>query len=122
MRVESAPMASDPTRREDGDTGLALQKKPKLEKARRYQVVFHNDDYTTKWFVVHVLEQFFHMSEASAHAFMILVHTHGRGVAGVYSKDIAETKAEQVHQHAREYGMPLRLTVEPEDDRPEGDE
>ena len=114
-------MANDPKKREDGDVGLQVKKKPKLEKARRYQVVFHNDSYTTKWFVVDVLERFFHMNEASAFAFMMIVHTHGRGVAGVYSKDIAETKAAEVHDYAKENGMPLKLTVEPDDDRPEGD-
>ena len=84
-------MASEPNKRDDGDVVLQPKKKPKLEKARKYQVVFHNDDYTTKWFVVEVLERFFHMSEASAMAFMLVVHTTGRGVAGVYAKDIAET-------------------------------
>lgn len=115
-------MASDPTRREDGGTGLAVAKKPKLEKARRYQVVFHNDDYTTKWFVVDVLERFFRMTEASAHQFMMMVHKHGRGVAGIYSKDIAETKAAEVHEYAKENDMPLKLTVEPDDERPDRDD
>lgn len=116
-----SPMANDPTRREDSDLGIQIKKKPRLEKAKRYQVVFHNDHYTTKWFVVDVLGRFFHMSEASAYAFMMLVHTHGRGVAGIYSKDIAETKAAQVQEYAKENGMPLLVTVEPEDDRPDGD-
>jgi len=109
-------MASDPKKRDDGDTGLQIQDKPKLEKARKFQVVFHNDDYTTKWFVIDVLARFFRMSEAAATAFMLLVHTHGRGVAGVYSKDVAETKVAEVAEYAREHGMPLRLTVEPADD------
>lgn len=109
-------MASDPKKRDDGNTGLQLENKPKLEKARRFQVIFHNDDYTTKWFVVDVLARFFHMSEASATAFMMIVHTHGRGVAGVYSRDVAETKVAEVHEHAHEYDMPLRLTVEPADE------
>src|SRR3954447_9385603 len=108
-------MASDPTRREDGDGEVILQQKPKpkMERVRRYQVVFHNDDYTTKWFVVEVLQQYFHMTEATALSFMMIVHEHGRGVAGVYFLDIAETKAAQVLECAKEYGMPLHLTVEP---------
>jgi len=108
-------MASDPKRRTDEDGDLAVAKKPKLEKAKRYQVVFHNDNYTTKWFVVDVLERFFHMNETSAMSFMLAVHNTGRGVAGVYSKDIAETKVAEVHEYAREYEMPLRLTAEPEE-------
>ncbi len=87
----------------------------RCDPARRYRVVFYNDHYTTKWFVVEVLERFFHMTEASATAFMLIVHTHGRGVAGVYAKDIAETKAHEVHEYAKEHQMPLKLTVEPED-------
>lgn len=111
-------MAHDPSRRGDADGEVILQQKPKpkTERVRRFQVVFHNDDYTTKWFVVDVLQRFFHMSETSALDFMMTVHEHGRGVAGVYFRDIAESKAAQVHEHAREYGMPLRVTVEPEDD------
>jgi ATP-dependent Clp protease adaptor protein ClpS len=99
----------------DGDVAVVADPKPKAQYARRYMVVFHNDDYTTKWFVVMVLMQFFHMSEAKATAFMLGVHQQGTGVAGVYSRDIAETKVAQVHEVAREYGMPLRLTAEPEE-------
>lgn len=111
-----ATMSGDPKRREDEEGDLAVKRDRKLERAKRWQVVFHNDDYTTKWFVVDVLMHFFHMTEATATAFMLVVHQTGRGVAGVYTKDIAETKAAQVLEHAKEYGMPLRLTVEPDDD------
>lgn len=100
---------------EENDQGLVTKKDRKVERARRYQVVFHNDDYTTKWFVVHVLEHFFHLSEAAANALMMAIHTTGRGVAGVYSRDIAETKVHEVHEYAKEYGMPLRLSAEPEE-------
>jgi ATP-dependent Clp protease adaptor protein ClpS len=109
-------MANDPQRRPDeGDGDVAVKRERKVEKAKRYQVVFHNDNYTTKWFVVHVLERFFHMNETSALSFMLVVHNTGRGVAGVYTKDIAETKVALVHEHAREYGMPLKLTAEPDE-------
>jgi ATP-dependent Clp protease adaptor protein ClpS len=109
-------MANDPKKHEQPAGDLAVVTRPKLERARRYQVVFYNDDYTTKWFVVDVLERFFHMSEAMATAFMLVVHETGRGVAGVYTRDIAETKVEEVHEYARGFGMPLRLDIEPEDD------
>lgn len=97
----------------EGD--LAVAQKPKVEKARRYMVVFYNDDYTTKWFVVMVLEQLFHMNEEKATAFMMIVHRQGHGVAGVYSRDIAETKVAEVLELAKEYEMPLRVTAEPEE-------
>ena len=79
-------------------------------------MVFYNDDYTTKGFVVHVLEQFFHMTETTATAFMMAVHREGKGVAGMYTRDIAETKAKAVTDYAREFGMPLKVTAEPDDD------
>lgn len=109
-------MGNDPNRKfDDTDGDVKVKPERKVAKAKRYQVIFHNDHYTTKWFVVDVLERFFHMSETSAMSFMIAVHTMGRGVAGVYTKDIAESKVEQVHDYAKQFGMPLRLTAEPEE-------
>jgi ATP-dependent Clp protease adaptor protein ClpS len=100
---------------DDDDDDVVLVRDPDVERARRYCVVFYNDDYTTKWFVVHVLEQFFHMNETNATAFMMAVHQHGKGVAGVYTRDIAETKATLIMDYAREFEMPLKVTAEPED-------
>jgi len=108
-------MSNDPKRRDGGDGDLAVKRERKVEKAKKYQVIFYNDNYTTKWFVVDVLERFFHMDETSAMAFMLAVHTTGKGVAGVYSKDIAETKVALVHEYAKEWEMPLKLTAEPEE-------
>ena len=99
----------------DKDDDVVVEREPSLAKARRYAVVFYNDDYTTKWFVVMVLEQFFRMSETTATAFMMAVHKHGKGVAGVYTRDIAETKAAQIMDVAKEYGMPLMVTAEPDE-------
>jgi ATP-dependent Clp protease adaptor protein ClpS len=107
-------MAAAPWKHEDG--GIATEAERKVERARRFRVVFYNDHYTTKWFVVHVLMKFFHMTEENATAFMQVVHETGKGVAGIYTRDIAETKVHDVLELAREYGMPLRLEVEPEDD------
>jgi ATP-dependent Clp protease adaptor protein ClpS len=109
-------MANDPKKHVVPDGDLAVAIRPKLERARRYGVVFYNDHYTTKWFVVFVLERFFHMTEANALAFMLVVHETGKGVAGVFSRDIAETKVEQVLELARQYEMPLRVEAEPQDD------
>ncbi len=103
----------------DADGITVLERAPRVARARKYAVVFYNDDYTTKWFVVQVLQQFFHMSETSATALMMAIHAKGKGIAGTYSRDIAETKADQVTRFAREYGMPLLVTAEPDAD---GDE
>lgn len=100
----------------EGDDSVVLEREPKTKWAKRYAVVFYNDDYTTKWFVVHVLEHFFYMNETTAMNFMMAVHRKGKGAAGVYSREIAETKAQQVSDYAKEFKMPLLVTAEPEDD------
>ncbi|MBK9259605.1 MAG: ATP-dependent Clp protease adaptor ClpS [Polyangiaceae bacterium] len=107
-------MPNDPSKREDFEGDLAIQPKRKVGKVRRYKVILHNDNYTTTDFVVVVLMKFFHRSETEATHIMLSVHHKGQGVAGVYSKDIAETKVDQVHSFAKEHGMPLRLSTEPE--------
>jgi ATP-dependent Clp protease adaptor protein ClpS len=101
-------------RKVDADADTLLERKPKIARARLWRVVFYNDDYTTKWFVVQVLQQFFRMSEASASALMTAIHKTGKGIAGTYSRDIAETKADEVMRCAREFGMPLLVTAEPD--------
>jgi ATP-dependent Clp protease adaptor protein ClpS len=87
---------------------------PRLKKAPRFMVVFHNDDYTTKDFVVHVLMKFFKLSVTEATHIMLSVHHKGFGVAGVFTRDIAETKALQVCEYAKKHMMPLKVTAEPE--------
>jgi ATP-dependent Clp protease adaptor protein ClpS len=89
--------------------------RPKLKKPRQFAVLLHNDDYTTMEFVVEVLLSFFHKTEAEAHQIMLKVLQEGKGVAGVYSVEIAETKAAQVVDAAQERGFPLRCTIEPLD-------
>jgi ATP-dependent Clp protease adaptor protein ClpS len=98
----------------DEGEDVDLEDKPISATPRRYKVIFHNDDYTTQEFVVFVLKQFFHKQEAEARHIMLTVHFKGAAVAGVYTKDVAETKAQQVMDLAREHGMPLLLTTEPE--------
>ncbi len=104
-----APEA-DPRRAEETD----VLERPHVESPRLYKVVFHNDDYTTQEFVIEVLRVFFRKSETEATFIMLTVHRKGSGVAGVYTRDIAETKVQQVTTFAREHGMPLLLTSEPE--------
>jgi len=98
----------------DDDDDLIVEGDEKAKRARRYCVVFYNDDFTTKWFVVEVLERFFRMDETTATSFMMEVHEKGKGVAGMYTRDIAETKATQIMAYAREHQMPLLVTAEPD--------
>jgi ATP-dependent Clp protease adaptor protein ClpS len=104
------PPALDP----DQETGIDVQERPKTHIPRRYRVIFHNDDFTTMEFVIEALIRFFHKSQAEATHLMLTVHRKGQAVAGVYTRDIAETKVEEVTKHARERGMPLLVTAEPE--------
>jgi ATP-dependent Clp protease adaptor protein ClpS len=83
----------------------------KVAEPRLYEVVLHNDDYTTQVFVVYVLMKFFHHDSTTANEIMLHVHTKGSGVAGLYSRDIAETKASQVTGFARKHEMPLECSV-----------
>jgi ATP-dependent Clp protease adaptor protein ClpS len=93
---------------------LATAEKPQTRRPRRYLVVFHNDDYTTQEFVVHVLIKFFHKDPTEATQIMLQIHHRGFGVVGTYTRDIAESKAEQVLAYAQEHGHPLRCSAEPE--------
>lgn len=93
---------------------LGLERRKRTEKPKRYKVLLHNDDYTTQEFVVEVLMEYFHRSHAEATHIMLQVHFRGVGVAGVYPKDVAETKIQEVTEEARLRGMPLLLTMERE--------
>lgn len=106
---------SEPGKPDLGESeDVDVEDKPISATPRRFKVIFHNDDYTTQEFVIYALIRFFHKSEAEARHIMLTVHFKGAAVAGVYTKDIAETKAQQVMDAARENGMPLLLTTEPE--------
>jgi ATP-dependent Clp protease adaptor protein ClpS len=95
------------------ETVAAPEVKRRPRRAHRYQVVMHNDDYTTMEFVVAMLMKHFHKPPAEALHIMLLVHHKGAGIAGVYTRDVAETKVAEVIDEARQEGMPLLLTVEP---------
>ena len=109
-----------PKRREDRD-GTGTLTRPvterdtaverKLERPPLYDVLLHNDDYTTQEFVVYVLMRYFQHDQVAANKIMLHVHTKGVGVAGVFPFEIAETKAHQVVQFAREHEMPLQASV-----------
>jgi ATP-dependent Clp protease adaptor protein ClpS len=103
---------SDETRR-DSETGLVVEEsKPKLKPPPMFKVVLLNDDYTPMEFVVRVLEIFFGMDRETATRVMLAVHTRGKGVCGVYSRDVAETKVAQVNDYARENQHPLLCSME----------
>lgn len=85
------------------------------KKPRLWRVLLLNDDYTPMDFVVMVLERYFRKTEQEAELIMLAVHHKGQGVAGVYTRDIAETKVAQVTAHARQEGHPLRVIAEPEE-------
>ncbi|MFT4862309.1 MAG: ATP-dependent Clp protease adaptor protein ClpS [Pseudohongiellaceae bacterium] len=90
----------------------ATTEKPKLQRPPLYKVVLINDDYTPMEFVVDVLRSYFSMNIEKATQIMLKVHTEGKGVCGVFSKDVAETKAAQVNDYAKECEQPLLCSVE----------
>ena len=97
----------------DRDSGTATATaKPKLKKPPMYKVVLLNDDYTPMEFVVLVLEQFFSMNREKATQIMLAVHTQGSAVVGIFPRDVAETKSEQVNQYAQENQHPLMSIIE----------
>ena len=102
---------SERTRRDEQGETLT---RDKVEKPKRYKVLLLNDDYTAMEFVVFLLQRVFHHSQASATRVMLHIHNNGVGVAGIYTREVAETRVAQVHQLASEAGFPLQCTMEPE--------
>ncbi|MFC6631697.1 ATP-dependent Clp protease adapter ClpS [Microbulbifer taiwanensis] len=97
----------------DMDGDLALQEAPpQLKRPPMYKVVMLNDDYTPMDFVVEALEMFFGANRERATQLMLQVHTQGKAICGVYTRDIAETKAAQVNQFARDHQHPLLCEIE----------
>lgn len=94
--------------------GAAVKERQKLERPRRYKVLLLNDDYTTMEFVVYVLEEVFRKTRDEAVRIMLNVHENGKGIAGVYVKDVAETKIATTHKFAQDSGYPLKCGMEPE--------
>ena len=107
-----------PTKKDDGggtsvaEPGTATR--PKVERPKMYKVILHNDDYTTMEFVVEILMTVFRRSKVEATRIMLAVHNAGKGVAGVYSKEVAEARCTLTLERARARGYPLLATTEPE--------
>lgn len=100
------------------DTDLAKPKtksKPKVERPKMFKVILLNDDFTPREFVTIVLKEVFSMGPERAYAVMMTAHQKGVCVVGVYTRDIAETKAERATDLGKEYGFPLLFTTEPEE-------
>ncbi|MGQ2385881.1 ATP-dependent Clp protease adapter ClpS [Acinetobacter ursingii] len=109
------PRLSDSQSNEpEGDIAVQTAE-PKLKRPPLYAVVLLNDDYTPMDFVIEILQQYFALNLDQATQVMLTVHYEGKGVAGVYPRDIAETKANQVNNYARSQGHPLLCQIEPKD-------
>ena len=101
----------------DQGTSVAVATiEPKLKKPPLYRVVIFNDDYTPMEFVVYVLQTFFGIDRDKATQIMLAIHTHGKGVCGIFTKEVAETKSAQVNNFARENEHPLISEIEPVDE------
>lgn len=95
------------------DDDLAVQEaKPLVKRPPLFKVILLNDDYTPMDFVVHILEQFFSVDRENATRIMLEIHTHGKGVCGIFTHEIAETKVSLVNDYSRENQHPLLCTME----------
>lgn len=103
---------ADPKIREGVDT--ASRADERTENPRLWRVLLHNDDFTTQDFVVWVLETVFNMPHAEAFEVMLHVHQAGVGVAGLFTRDVAETKVKATRQLAEQHEFPLLVTLEPD--------
>ena len=107
-------MTKKNTDNDKGQSQVILETRPRTKKPSMYKVIMLNDDYTPMEFVVYVLQRFFKMSSGQATAIMLNVHQRGVGVCGVFSYEVAEAKATQVMDHARQNEHPLQLQIEKE--------
>ena len=95
-------------------TGAKTRERVLIEEPRQYKVIFHNDDFTTMEFVTEVLRLVFNKPADEAVTLMMRVHREGQATVGVYSYDVAMTKASMVTSMARNEGFPLKITCEPD--------
>jgi ATP-dependent Clp protease adaptor protein ClpS len=103
---------SDPKVRDRAAPEFEIQER--VEHPKLWKVLLHNDDSTTQEFVVWVLETVFNMAHADAYAVMMHVHQSGVGVAGLFTRDVAETKVKATQRLAEQHEYPLLVTIEPE--------
>lgn len=112
LELSSSFVSSSRAAQEENE--VATESKTETKRPRRYKVLLHNDDYTTMEFVVHVLKKFFNKSYSEAEAIMLEIHNKGKGNCGIYTREIAEMKSNQVTGYAQEKNQPLKSTIEPE--------
>jgi len=106
-------MTNDIDNQHQEDVGLAVEEaKPDIKRPSMFKVLLINDDYTPMEFVVHVLETFFTMDRPTATQIMLNVHSKGKGLCGVFTRDVAETKVAQVNDYSRQHEHPLLCTME----------
>ena len=98
---------------DQGDSLVVERRKQRLQPPQMYQVVMLNDDFTPMEFVILVLQEFFGKDRETATQIMLKIHLDGRGICGVYSRDVAATKVEQILQAAQKAGHPLQAVFEP---------
>ena len=110
--VPRIPEENDGDNRTDAGTSVLTRPRQRVERAPMYKVILLNDDYTPMEFVVAILEHIFQMQRDRAFSLMLDIHNTGVGIAGVFTHEIAETKANQVMAAARNNEHPLRCTIE----------
>jgi ATP-dependent Clp protease adaptor protein ClpS len=102
-----------PAKVDDGDSVVVERQLQRTKPPQMYQVVMLNDDYTPMEFVVVVIQEFFHKDRETATQIMLKIHLDGKGICGVFPRDIANTKVDQVQEAARQAGHPLQCVCEP---------
>ena len=101
---------------DSGTSSFVELEEPKLKKPSLYRVILLNDDYTPMEFVIYVLQTFFSYDKEKATQIMLAVHTKGKGVCGIYTKEVAETKSNQINNFAKQNEHPLVSDIEPIDE------
>lgn len=104
---------AQPVREDDGGSVVLERLSQKTQPPQMYQVVMLNDDFTPMEFVVHVIQEFFNKDRETATQIMLKIHLDGKGVCGVFTRDVAATKVDQVQAAARQAGHPLQCVSEP---------
>ncbi|MCX7279735.1 MAG: ATP-dependent Clp protease adapter ClpS [Burkholderiales bacterium] len=107
------PPVNQPSKSDDGDSVVLERLTEKIKPPHMYQVLLLNDDYTPMEFVVVVIQEFFNKDRETATQIMLKIHLDGKAVCGVYSKDVAATKVDQVLEAAKQSGHPLQCVSEP---------